>query len=347
MVPKKKARPDSDRRLRQNSRLARILRVLQLIQGRGRWNAKEIARELECGERTVYRDLQALEMAGVPWSYDEAAHSYRVQSGWQFPVVNLTPDELLGQVVATTAANAPGLKVGEGAKATTQKLAGTLSEQSRQLIADAEQLVAVLDLKLADHSRSRDVIHTVQWALLERKQVSGLYASPYQAKPIRVQLHPYRLCLVQNAWYLIGRPAGEDAPKTYRVARFHSLRKLDRPADVPQDFSLRDYFGNAWAVFRGSPRYDIEILFTADAAVQVTETQWHATQQAERHADGSVTLKFCIDGLEEILWWLLGWSGFATVVKPAELRTMVVSQLRDGQALNELQNNTRSGQWKC
>src|ERR1043166_7043244 len=101
----KSSRSDSERRLRQNSRLARVLRVLQLIQGRGRWNAKEIARELECGERTVYRDLAALEMAGVPWEFDEAAHSYRVRHGWKFPVVNLTPDEILGQVVATAATN--------------------------------------------------------------------------------------------------------------------------------------------------------------------------------------------------------------------------------------------------
>jgi hypothetical protein len=76
---------DRDRRARQADRLARILSVLRLIQSRGQWNAKAIARELEVTERTVYRDLQALEFAGVPYYFDEDAQSYRVRSDYRFP----------------------------------------------------------------------------------------------------------------------------------------------------------------------------------------------------------------------------------------------------------------------
>lgn len=73
-----KRRLDHERRMRQNDRLARVLRVLELIQSRGRWNAGAIAAELECSERTVYRDLTALELAGVPWRYDQDECCYRV-----------------------------------------------------------------------------------------------------------------------------------------------------------------------------------------------------------------------------------------------------------------------------
>ena len=64
--------PDADRRLRQADRLSRVLRVLQLIQSRGRYDAQAIAQELECSERTVYRDLAVLELAGVPWTCEKA-----------------------------------------------------------------------------------------------------------------------------------------------------------------------------------------------------------------------------------------------------------------------------------
>ncbi|MBS0205534.1 MAG: helix-turn-helix domain-containing protein [Planctomycetes bacterium] len=40
--------------------MARVLRVLELIQSRGRWTTKAIAEEIECSERTVYRDLDVL-----------------------------------------------------------------------------------------------------------------------------------------------------------------------------------------------------------------------------------------------------------------------------------------------
>jgi predicted DNA-binding transcriptional regulator YafY len=63
-------RPDPERRLRQAHRFARVLWVLELIQGRGRYGIKEIAAELESSERTIFRDLSVLELAGVPWYFD-------------------------------------------------------------------------------------------------------------------------------------------------------------------------------------------------------------------------------------------------------------------------------------
>ena len=66
----KSARPEGDRRLRQADRLARVMRMLQLLLSRGRWNARDIAAEQECSERTVFRDMQVLELAGIPIVFD-------------------------------------------------------------------------------------------------------------------------------------------------------------------------------------------------------------------------------------------------------------------------------------
>jgi predicted DNA-binding transcriptional regulator YafY len=115
---------------------------------------------------------------------------------------------------------------------------------------------------------------------------------------------------------------------------YNSLHKLDVTADVPEDFDLRAYFGDAWAVFRGDRSYHVEVRFAPEAAPLVIETTWHHTQQARRHKDGSVTLTFRVDGLEEIARWLLGWAGWVEVVRPAELRAMVVEQLRRALELN-------------
>jgi len=311
-----------------------VLRVLQLVQGRGRWTARGLAAELACSERTVYRDLQVLEVAGIPWYFDDQEESYRVRPGWQFPVLNPTAEEVIGQVTAALVSAAPGLQINAGGKPVTRKLAATSSADVGRLIDDAEQLLAVLDLKLADHSRHQDVIRAIQWALLQRKQLRGQYVSPYKAKPIELTLHPYRLCLAQQAWYLIAREQGLDKPHIYRVARFASLEELDATAEPGDGFDLQAYLGNAWGVFRGGETYDVEILVTPEAAPLVVETRWHATQRAKKHADGSVTLSFQVDGLDEILWWFLGWAGRALVVKPVELRKMVQEQLSVALELN-------------
>lgn len=84
-MAKKPQRTDADRRVRQCERLGRLLRVLQLIMGKGRWDADGLAEELECSRRTVYRLLQTLSMAGVPWYFDDSCRAYRVRPGFRFP----------------------------------------------------------------------------------------------------------------------------------------------------------------------------------------------------------------------------------------------------------------------
>lgn len=342
MQPKKKTnerpkgkKPDAERRLRQADRLARVLRVLQLIQGRGRWDTKAIAQEIECSERTVYRDLAVLELAGVPWTYEKESSSYRVRPDYQFPVLNLTDEELLGQATAASATKAPGLDVNLGAKPASEKFAAKANDKSEQILLEAQRFTEVLDLKLVDHSRHRDFIRTVQWALIQKKQVIGQYQSPYEDKPVKLTLHPYRLCLVKSAWYLIGRTPQESLPRTYRIVRFKSLRMLDEPAIIPDDFNLKAYFGNAWSVYRGEQSYHVELLFSKDAAEVVTETVWHHTQKVQRNSDGTVTITFTVDGLNEIVRWVLGWAGRVQVIQPQELRQLVLDQHRQAIQINE------------
>ncbi len=327
-------RPDSDRRLRQAGRFARVLRVLEMIQGRSGYGVKEMAAELECSERTIFRDLSVLELAGVPWFHDQEDRRYRVRPGYNFPAMNLDEEDLIGQATATAITSAPGLDVTRGAGPTTRKLWAGSREGSSKLLDVVEEVTAVLDLKLADHGRSREIIRDIQRSLIRGRRLTGTYASPYEERPRRLDLHPYRLCLVKQAWYLIARPDESDGPRTYMVARIRALRPSDAAASVPADFDLKTYFGNAWGVYRGAESYEVEVRFTPQAADLVAETTWHSTQSARRHEDGGVTLNFTIDGLEEVVHWVLGWSGRATVVRPPELRSMLLSHLRRAIELN-------------
>lgn len=100
-MAKKKQRSDADRRVRQCERLGRLLRLLHLIMGKGRWDAGTLAEELECSRRTVYRLLQTLSMAGVPWYFDENLRAYRVREGFRFPILEQATRSKLPSVQAT------------------------------------------------------------------------------------------------------------------------------------------------------------------------------------------------------------------------------------------------------
>ena len=92
--PQPQSRTDAERRVRQCERLGRLLQTLHLIMGKGRWDADGLAKELECSRRTVYRLLQTLSMAGVPWYFDQSCRAYRVRPGFKFPIVETSSNPL-------------------------------------------------------------------------------------------------------------------------------------------------------------------------------------------------------------------------------------------------------------
>lgn len=333
-IQPKRKRSDADRRINQADRFAKIMKILELIQGNGRWNARALAQEFECTEKTIYRFLRVLSLAGIPYFFDDENQCYKVRPDYRFPVLALSDDELLGQAVAAATSQAQGLEAASGATAATRKIAASSSREVADLLADADKLISVFGLQLADHSGHRETIRTIQWALLEKKQVTGRYQSPYEDSPVSLRLHPYRLCLIKNAWYVIGKANQYDNIRTFRVARFQTLRMLDAVAETPDDFDLQEYFGNAWAVFRSNQSYDIKLQFTPEAGPIVTETIWHHTQTAKKQKDGSFIVTFTVDGLYEIVNWLLSWTGRVTVLEPKELRVLYRDRIRCGLLLN-------------
>lgn len=130
-----KKRSDAERRVRQCERLGRLLRLLHLIMGKGRWDADTLAAELECSRRTVYRLLQTLSMAGVPWYFDDATKSYRVRPGFRFTAF-----------------------VNGEAEARDQCLPASVQTRLEKLAADAENLAQcirdLLDARGKDDPRS-------------------------------------------------------------------------------------------------------------------------------------------------------------------------------------------------
>lgn len=311
-------------------RLNRLLKLIALLRGPTGLNARKLGEKFGISRRNVYRDMAVLELAGVPVYHDSEfceGGAYRIREGWWFPHINVSDEECLDLSVLAQIAEGQSVPLLDQVSEVRDKLLGTLPAKQQALITEASELFSVLAVGVADHSRSKAVMRAVQQALLTRKQLEGTYHTHHGNKTVKVRLQPRRVLLSSQAsvWYVIAQDESDGQTKLFRIARFKTLKVTERDMTVGPQFSLRDFLGNAWTVYRGERDHHVEIRFDPEGASQVEEVRWHPTQELERQKDGSIIFRATVSGLEEIRYWILGWGPRAVVLKPKELADEVRS----------------------
>ncbi len=95
-------------------RADRLFQIVQLIRGRRLSTADYLATRLEVSPRTVYRDVAALQMQGVPIE-GEAGVGYRMRAGFDLPPLMFTKEEAQA-LVAAVRLSQPSMDLGLAAQ---------------------------------------------------------------------------------------------------------------------------------------------------------------------------------------------------------------------------------------
>src|SRR6266702_6335764 len=115
-------------------RADRLLSLVLLLQARAGATARALAAELGVSVRTVYRDLEALSVAGVPVVTESGpGGGCRLMEGYRFPLRGLRPDEAEALLI-----------LGVPAVLRELGLAGALTAEHRQIRVTAGLTAAAL-----------------------------------------------------------------------------------------------------------------------------------------------------------------------------------------------------------
>lgn len=308
-------------------RIHRLLKILTLIQGEKGWTPKRLA--LECGttERTIYRDLKMLEGAGIPYFFDPETSGYRVRRDFFMPPVQLTLDESLAlAALAERIGGGEQVPFTDAAAKAIRKVRSGLPQSIRNELEKIEDHVAIKLAAASPPEAAKDVYQTVQAALSRKVALRCRYDSltkDSQRAAAEFVFKPYTLFFSQRAWYVVGHHGGRGEVRCLKLNRFTKLELTSQSFAIPKSFSLDKHLGNAWRMIRGKSTYTVELWFDPQFADTVSDTHWHRSQEIEWNGDESITFRCRVDGLEEIVWWVLGYGPHCVVRKPKELAEQV------------------------
>jgi len=315
------------------ARLHRVLRILQLIQGQTGWTAFRLASECGVTERTIYRDLELIEGAGIPFFFDEEKKHYRVRADFFMKPVELTFDEALAVIALGEHIGQAGqIPFTQAAARAVAKIRTQLPARVRRELDAIEHHMVIRLGQTADQQAAMDVFAKVQTAQAAHRCLRCVYESSEKRYTKAFLLKPYTLMFEKRAWYVVGHHCGHEEVRCLKLSRFVRVEETDIAFDVPREFSLKKHLGNAWRMIRGTKRYDIELHFAAKFAENISDTHWHDTQEIEWLDDGSIAFRCSVDGLDEIVWWVLSMGPNCRVVEPKELAERVKDLARRTEA---------------
>ncbi len=313
------------------SRIYRLLRLITLLQAGRDYTADELAEELEVSRRTVFRDLNMLEMAHITYYFDEQRKGYRINRHFFLPPINLTLSEALAVLVLSGGLKGEAGKLpllSHGARAAV-KLERALPEAIRKHVGS---IIDRVGIKLGPVARYEDgddeIFDDLAEAISARRICRLEYNSFHDKELITTQVRPLRVIFISRAWYLIAHSSMHSEIRTFKLGRIKKLSVTRKQFETPDDVDLDDYFGDAWSMIPEGRNYDVHLRFAPKVAGNVAEVQWHKSQETELNDDGTLDFRVNVDGLNEITWWLLGYGDQVEVIAPAKLRKSVAKVAR-------------------
>ncbi|WP_285709124.1 helix-turn-helix transcriptional regulator [Erythrobacter oryzae] len=304
---------------------ARMIAILSRLQARGTATARELAEAHEVSVRTIYRDIDALSVAGFP-VYGDAGPGggFRLLDVPSERHTGLLADEAEAMLLLGLSGPAAALGLGTMAGIARDKLLLRLSGPARTR---AVRLAERFHLDTDDWYRSAAALpHLPQLAraILDTRPVTFAYRSWTRARSWRVD--PLGIVLKGGRYYLVA--AAGQGPTTFAVAAMSALAVSQESFDRPHDFDLAEWWAQSLREFEARLRpHACRVVLTPTGAARLAEAGHYAAEAvaAGRETPEGLVVALPYETPDQAARLLLSLGAECRVVGPREVRACMAA----------------------
>jgi len=290
-------------------------------------SAHELAGELEVSVRTVYRDISALNAAGIPVMAEPGPHGgCRLVEGYRFPLRGLSADEAEALLLLGVPSAITELGLADALAAAHRKVSVRAG-----LDADAADRATLVHLDLPRWFHGTEPVPHLR-TLAEAVRLGRCLLLGYQRDeggPEKTrEVGPLGLVNKAGTWYLVAvrHAAPGRGPSVYRAGRVTSARLLAGPVSRPADFDLAAFWEHWSAAFVTSrSQVEVAVLATPTALAIFPHAFGEAGRRAAEAAgpagaDGRREVTLTFEEERVAAHRLAGFGGEVEVLSPESVR---------------------------
>jgi predicted DNA-binding transcriptional regulator YafY len=314
------------------NRIDRLTAILIHLQSKKIVKAAEVADRFNISLRTVYRDVKALQEAGVPIGA-EAGTGYYIVEGYHLPPVMFSKEEaaalLTGEKLMEQFSDQSNKKLFSNAM---HKIRSVLRGTEKDFLESLEENIAVIRKYRPPYAEEfpNRFLSDIQQALAGQKLLHIDYFSLHKEEATKREVEPVGIFHASGNWHLIAWCRLRKDYRDFRVDRIKRTSIQTATFNKSKHMSLQEYIQKTESAHEKTQL--IKLAFHPAKVKYFNEQKFYFGHVSEEVVDGKVVMSFLQGSVEHFGKWLLMWGNNVEIIYPEALKThmkLLATEIKD------------------
>ena len=217
-------------------KIDRLISIIMILLERKKISATKLAEMFEVSTRTIYRDIETINLAGIPIiTYPGINGGIGIMEEYKIDKKLFTTSDIAALLMSLGSISLA--ITNDEIISTLAKVKGLVSdEQIRDIELKSNQITIDLTPWIGNRKMQQG-LEKINKALDEKRFLSFEYSDSSGKKSNR-EIEPYRLVLKESNWYLQGYCTFRGEFRIFKLSRISSLEVLDETF-IPREFDTK------------------------------------------------------------------------------------------------------------
>lgn len=300
-------------------KIDRLMSLLNILLEKKKVTAPALSQLLEVSTRTIYRDIEVLNLAGIPILTEQGiGGGISIMENYKINNNILTTTDLSSLFLALN--NLP-LSNNKDLTSTKSKLKNLIPPKDLEKIEFKSKQI-LIDLESWDGNEiSKLELNLLKTALDNNNLISFKYLS-FNGLSSSRKIEPYRLILKGSFWYLQGYCLNRNDFRTFKIARIKDLKIL-KTNFTPREFNSDDNKIQSW---NDKATVKVKLLIDEDIKSDLINFYGPSVITSDKENKSLATIPF--NGTDYEYRYLLGFANKAIILEPIDVKENLITLLK-------------------
>ncbi|WP_257350679.1 helix-turn-helix transcriptional regulator [Pseudalkalibacillus decolorationis] len=299
-------------------KLERMMAITMVLLNRKRVQAQELADRMEVSLRTIYRDLESLNLAGIPIvSYTGTEGGYEIMDNFRLDKQLLSFNELRTLFTAVRGLQSTQVLNDSEMSRLLDKV-GALVSQAETGPNDNNDQILIDFTPWKNSDAEKNKYESLHKAIQNNNMITFTYTDN-KGNETKRYIEPIGLVLKRYSWYLHGFCTERQDYRIFKLSRVRELQVLEERFNQRNE-NLSD-LNERWQPNTLQKFVDVVLQLSGKAKVSILD--YFDENDIERYADGSLIVRGSIPDEDWMIGVLLSFKTDVLILEPPHLAATV------------------------